>query len=651
MADGEGELQLSSCEKSRKRARNDDKWKRKCAKICRNLGQEYISDKTNKLVPAKRQGVGCNCNARAEVANVKWCKYHVLTQNERDDIFREFYAIGDYNAQNAFLFGLISQNECSDIYVKKRVNKNTSRRHVSFIYHVKNCNGRQIRVCSKGFCDVFGISKRRLSTARGDRKNVSESLNDGKDSEHEESPPISSKLSPHVDRRGKHGNYKHKISEEDKKSVIEHIKKFPLYVSHYCRKKSQKKYIRAVKSVAEMYRLYEDERKAVNKNCVSYDIYRTIFNTRFNIGFKMPYTDTCKVCDAWLAKEEDIIPLDIRLHQTQATAAYSLLSKFRSECLEENCDYCLITYDLQKALPTPKIPTGIVFYLRQLWVYNLGIHVCNKKTAFMCMWPENIASRGASEIASCLFKVLRVPENVLNKRKLRFFSDSCSAQNKNNILYYMYYALVMMGMFDCIEHYYLVPGHTFLPSDRDFGTIEKRIRKTDYVFTPNDWFRLVETSRVKNPFQVLRMKTEDFKNFHSVSSLIARNPKNVSGQKMPVRKIAVLRIEATKPGILQYKTNYSDVCPWEEVQVFNKTAGRPRKDKNLAVPSQEMLQRIFHPSNMQCLYPAGRKISAAKHKDLMSLLPYIPQNHHDVYFALQPDNLSAAEEVEEDPDN
>lgn len=215
----------------------------------------------------------------------------------------------------------------------------------------------------------------------------------------------------------------------------------------------------------------------------------------------------------------------------------------------------------------------------------------------------------------------------------------------------MYYALVMMGMFDCIEHYYLVPGHTFLPSDRDFGIIEKKIRKTDYVFTPDDWFRLVETSRVKNPFQVLRMQTEDFKNFHHVSSLIGKTQKNMSGEKVPLRKIAVLRIEATKPGILQYKQNYSDIAPWEEVQVFQKAAGRRRKGKNLTIPSQEMLQMNFHPSKMECLYPAGRKISAAKHKDLMSLLPCIPQNHHPMYYALQPDNLSLSEEVEEDPDN
>ncbi|KAJ4448721.1 hypothetical protein ANN_00112 [Periplaneta americana] len=66
MADGEGELEASSCEKSRKRVRNDEKWKRKRAKVCRNLGLEYVSDKTRKIVPAKQQGVGCSCSGRTE---------------------------------------------------------------------------------------------------------------------------------------------------------------------------------------------------------------------------------------------------------------------------------------------------------------------------------------------------------------------------------------------------------------------------------------------------------------------------------------------------------------------------------------------------------------------------------------------------------
>ncbi|KAJ4428479.1 hypothetical protein ANN_24516 [Periplaneta americana] len=124
----------------------------------------------------------------------------------------------------------------SGIYVKKRKNGNSSRHHVLFIYRVKDSHGQLNRVCSKSFV--------MFSEFRKDAFPLLEEIG-----------------------RGKHGNYKHKTSDSEEKSVSEHIKKFPLYASHYCRNKLQKKYIKAVKSVAEMYRLYKEEREALNLKC------------------------------------------------------------------------------------------------------------------------------------------------------------------------------------------------------------------------------------------------------------------------------------------------------------------------------------------------------------------------------------------------
>ena len=35
----------------------------------------------------------------------------------------------------------------------------------------------------------------------------------------------------------------------------------------------------------------------------------------------------------------------------------------------------LITFDMMQKLPVPTFTHNSMFYLRQMWVYNLGIHV------------------------------------------------------------------------------------------------------------------------------------------------------------------------------------------------------------------------------------------------------------------------------------
>ena len=37
-----------------------------------------------------------------------------------------------------------------------------------------------------------------------------------------------------------------------------------------------------------------------------------------------------------------------------------------------------LTYDLQKTLPLPRIPTNIIYYKRQICVYNSGVYSAKK---------------------------------------------------------------------------------------------------------------------------------------------------------------------------------------------------------------------------------------------------------------------------------
>ena len=48
-------------------------------------------------------------------------------------------------------------------------------------------------------------------------------------------------------------------------------------------------------------------------------------------------------------------------------------------------DKNILTFDLMQNLPVPTLTHGSMFYSRQLWVYNFGIHNATTGRATMCM--------------------------------------------------------------------------------------------------------------------------------------------------------------------------------------------------------------------------------------------------------------------------
>ena len=62
-------------------------------------------------------------------------------------------------------------------------------------------------------------------------------------------------------------------------------------------------------------------------------------------------------------------------------------------------DTKMLTFDLEKSLPTPILSTGVMYYKRQLWTYNQGIHDCSTGKATMYMWNESVASQDHRKLA------------------------------------------------------------------------------------------------------------------------------------------------------------------------------------------------------------------------------------------------------------
>ena len=167
-----------------------------------------------------------------------------------------------------------------------------------------------------------------------------------------------------------------------------------------------------------------------------------------------------------------------------------------------------------------------------MWTYNLGVHDCSNEKGHMNMWPESTASRGSQEIGSCLLQHFKLSRS--QAQNLIAFSDACGGQNRNinRVCFWMYVVSSNNFSYTTVDHKFMLSGHSYLPNDRDFGSIEKASRRTQHVFVPKDWCVLVERARHRNPFTVKQMETCDFLSIESVRSLIVHRKVNTQKQKV-----------------------------------------------------------------------------------------------------------------------
>lgn len=85
-------------------------------------------------------------------------------------------------------------------------------------------------------------------------------------------------------------------------------------------------------------------------------------------------------------------------------------------------------------------------------------------------------------------------------RLLLSYSDRCIGQNKNYLLVKFLADLQHEGIYEVINHKFLMRGHTFLENDRDFTQIEEQ--KTAQVLVPNNWLTVVREAKLTKPFIV-----------------------------------------------------------------------------------------------------------------------------------------------------
>lgn len=539
----------NNCEKkkSRKKKRNTEQWKRNKAAALRSKGEEYVSQK-GVIVPAKSVNLDLLCT--------KSCRFKCSTTIDTETrilLFNSFYKM-EINVKNTYLFKSIRQSETS------RVTKNPKKvRSYTYQYFVKKIDT-DIRVCKTAFCEIFQIGRKKVELLQ---------------------KQIKIEVFPQADKRGKHLSRPHKMSDEVMQYIVSHIESFPSESSHYSRNNNpNRKYLSPLLNISKMFSLYKQKCVDDNKpECYSIKdtTYRKIFCQSFNLNFGNPRSDTCSRCDAGESNNTE--------HVSFYKAAYETQRKDR-ELAINNHKICYITMDLQQTMPLPKLSTSKAFYLRQLWFYNFGIHAITVKghQPYMFTWTEDLAGKGSNEIASSLWYFVQLSKNTTlqDVDHLVVWSDSCAGQNKNFNIISLYQYMILKGDFKIIDHKFPEVGHSYLDSDRDFGRIEKILRKNQNIYTPEQYRSIIKDASKKNV--VLVDMEHQFKKVDILKNKlrIVNKVKNTEGEKINFRdNIKWIRVDTF--GSYKYKESYDEDVPFKTVNLL--------KDKGF-IPTEVILERL-----------------------------------------------------------
>lgn len=270
-------------------------------------------------------------------------------------------------------------------------------------------------------------------------------------------------------------------------------------------------------------------------------------------------------------------------------------------------------FDYQKNLPLPVTNVGDEYYLRLLWMHNVGVHNLGEKTATMHVYTENYALKGPNEVLTAL-------EDYIQENKkpyqLELFCDNVYSQNKNRYLFAFLDQMCAKGIFETATIFYPIPRHSMMPIDRDFTLIERKRIKNDNIFTPDFYINLILNSKVTNKFQIVCLQ-------NNLSS------EGIVDRVVTVKAFYDGRIKTTVPGI--------STC--RQVQ-FRKN-GKPGMSQSMT--SQNFSQFALYRTGMARLIQRGELVDCyhgqiqfkeAKVRDIVKLLEYISLEARPFYVSI-----------------
>lgn len=566
--------------------------------------------KQNKIKRAKLRGEahinysGKEIHARCSICTCVCSRkcFEIFNDDACIPILTKINDFASKDLQDVYLQGMI---ELVPVKTHRpRKGEESTARTFSVIYTVDK-EGKRVQVCKKAFLSIHDTTAKRMQRLIALLK-IGTSPTDG---------------------RGKNYNSRTKAMPPDIcEHVAQHIESFEVKEAHYT--SGPVKYLNAELNIKIMHALFTEKHPDAK---VSYAFYYNYFKSHYSLRFGRPQVDVCSKCEELKTKmkcsflnenAKKAAAAELMVHTRRAKKFYSKLKEIKTKCEKED-NVMGISLDYMQNVPLPHIPVQEVFYYRQLWVYVFGIHDLLSGNASFHLYHEGIGRKSPNEVCTLLNEYIasNVPENVT---ELHIFSDGCTGQNRNHTVVRFLLSLAALKRFDKIYHYFPIRGHSFLPCDRDFGVVKRKLRHIDRVYTPEQYNDYVVAASTLGKF-TSTLHTSNFcidykkwwpkffkKNTLSTDSLGKGVPKErkVSFQ---VSNYCMFEYDSSTPGVV--KTRHFIDGLLASTFRLSTTAGRIPK-----LPSEKSYSD-------DC--PVA--INVKKIEDVKKLLQYVPDVHSSFY--------------------
>lgn len=607
-------IEVVKPKRTRRRKPLKSSWPREITKTKREHGQAYLGyERTDngKVFGVQREErkLGPRCSSDfCRKSKLRNC--HNIDEGERVANFERFWADLTWNQKEIYVLSLV------DMERPKTNASENSRRSATGKYFLK-VGGKRLQVCKKFFLSSFGLNEWQVAHWANAGVNGMIPAKEILNVRRKECRPLSNKA----------------LADKKKKDfLVQFLDDLPKMPSHYCRARTDKKYLEPnFQSLAELYRYYQmccndssggnnsigdgmnvppevfnesnEQTNESKNNSLSYGFFTDVFKD-LKLGLYQPKKDQCELCVGFA--NENITAEEYNNHISQKERARQ--EKEEDKIKAEAGQAHVLAWDVEAVKLVPVNKAGILYFKSKLKNHNFSIYDMESTDCVCNWWHEAEGGMDSSVFVTCAIDYLR--ENCTDDLPVIIWSDGCCYQNRNQMLSNALLDYAVQNK-KTIQQKFLVKGHTQMEVDNVHAVIENKIKNRN-INLPSDYIAITEKARLTLPLRTRTLRHEDFRNYNDTRLFRYNSIRPGKGKgDDTVQDLRMLQYNVD--GTISFKTDFD-----HELQPL------PRKPK-IPTRSYEQLER---------LYKEPLKISKQRYNDLQDLKVVLPKKAHRFYETL-----------------